>query len=279
MPSEGGSVGADPVYREVRLIDVLRILHRRKVVVAGIFLFAILGGVAYTAVQAPEYESSATVIALAHPDIMVEWLESRHAAGLVAADLGDSLTSRLFPDRWDDATSSWRGEPPTSEEAAGAVADMISVSKTGEGRILEVTFTYTDPSTTRDVGRAYLRSLDALRPHLENISRQELFDRYFDGSNQADAEQRADLAAKQKTFWLVLDTPSLPESPVRPNPVQNVALAAALGVAAGVGAALFLEWLSKFRAESRPLDLPGPATPPEPPAPERSAVRRFKARE
>lgn len=253
-------------FREIRLVDILRVVHQRKLVLAGVLIVAILAGVALTAFASPEYEASATVVPLEFEDIISNWLSSRHAAELVLDDLGSRLSSSLLPSRWDTGAQNWTGAPPSREELGAALAtDHVAVAsqaaaRSGGQRLITVKVTLGDPLLARDVANAYVETLGDLRPHLENITRQEAFDKYYTGTNQLEAQQRAETTARQKDYWLVLDSATPPTSPVRPNAVLNVGVAAAAGAVLGLLAVFGLEWLSAYRAELRAVELPPPAS-------------------
>ncbi|MBW3583349.1 MAG: hypothetical protein KY455_09655 [Euryarchaeota archaeon] len=249
-------------YKEVTLADIVKVLHRRKLVLGTVFLVVLLAGVGVTALTTPMYESKASIIPLAHQDIIKNWLDSRNAAELVTDDLGEPLVRALFPDRWDAERRAWDGNEPSREDAGRALKESVTVAARTTGvrgeteRYLEVTVTLSDPLLARDVAAAYIESLQVLRPNLENITRQDAFDRYYDGSNEQEAQNRAEVTAKQMDYWLMLDRASTPQDPVSPNVTLNIALAVVLGLVLGVFTVFFTEWLSNYRAQNRSLDLP-----------------------
>lgn len=256
-------------YQEVTLADIVRVLYRRKLVLASAFLLVLLGGIAYAVFADREYESTTTLVPLAHGDIIKNWLDSRHAAELVSQDLGDPLLKELFPSRWDAGEGNWSGEPPSPEEAGRAIERRTTVSFREDARFpdrfVSVSVRMHDPLLARDVAAAYVRSLDELRPQLEDITRQEAFDRYYDGSNQQEAERRAEVTAKQMDYWLPLDAASTPRDPVSPNVTLTVALSVVLGLLLAVFAAFFVEWVARYRTEHRTVEAPpAPTTEAEP---------------
>ncbi len=253
----------DEDYKEITLADIVGTLGRRKLVLGSVFILVLLAGVAFTAFTTPEYESKTTIVPLEHGDIIQNWLDSRHAAELVALDMGDPLVSKLFPERWNANAQNWIGEPPTREAAGKALAEATEVSQftrdDKQARLLSVTVRMTDPLLAKSVADGFIRTLDVLRPDLEAIVQQEAFDQYYDGSNEQEAQGRAEVKAKQMNYWLVLDTANTPEGPVSPNVVLNIALSVVLGLMLAVFAVFFWEWMANYRLERKTLEVPGEA--------------------
>lgn len=252
---------ADEEYQEITLADLVGTIYRRKVVLVSVFLVAVLIGVAITAFATPSYQASATVIPLEHPDIIKNYLESRQAGEDVARDEGNNLLSRLFASRWDDNAGAWLGERPSTAEAGGALAGMISVSGSIDkesGRFLTITASSDDPALARDVANAFLASLGHLRPTFENITIEQKFEAYYDGQNEQAARARAEQVAKEKAYWLELDTATTPGAPSSPNVTLNIALSVVLGLMLGVFAVFIVEWASNYRAQRRAVEAPPP---------------------
>jgi len=236
-------------YEEISLVDIARVLYRRRVIMAVVVALALLGGGALTFLAEPEFEVRGEVIALEHKEIISSWLSSRQAAAFAAQGLGGSLYEVLYPDDWDPATGAWRGSPPSVDEVAIKLGGHVRATSGRDADTIQLTVTMGDPQVARDVARAYVVSLDTLRPSRENLTRSVLFDEYYDGTNAQEAQRRAETAAAEKQYWLVFDMPTLPSEPVRPRPALNMALATVLGVMAAVLIAFALEWFDKYRAE------------------------------
>ena len=263
-----GTAGKDaprpssPEYDEISLVDIARVLYRRKLALATALVLALLAGGALTLFTPPEFEAEAQIIPLEHTAIVRTWLNSREAAAFAATSTGGRLNEVLFPDEWDEARATWSGAPRTEDEIATALLEHRRVTggtTTGANAnpVLDLSITLSDAQVAQQVAQAYVDSLATLRPELENITRSELFDQYYDGTNAQEAQARAERAAREKTYWIVFDSPTVPDEPVRPRPVLNMALATVLGLILGVFAAFGLEWLSRYRGE---------LTAPEPPA-------------
>lgn len=252
--------GASEEYEEIGLSDIVRVLQRRRLVLAVTLVLALATGGAVTMLATPQYEAKASVIPLAHQDIVNSWLASRQAAEVASDSVGKRLFTVLFPREWDSVTETWTGSPPTREAIGLALHEHVAVNSAkglaSAGLMLVVTVTLPDALLARDVAAAYIASLTDLRPQLENITRSELFDEYYDGTNGQEAQRRAETAAAQRTYWIVFDSPTVPDAPSSPRPVLNMALAAVLGLMGGVFVVFGLEWLSKYRAEFSRVEPP-----------------------
>lgn len=249
---------SDDEFEEISLVDIVRVLHRRRVVLAAAVVLSLVAGGALTFLTTPVYEAKATLIPLEQGDIIQNWLGSRQAAEFAVQFVGDPLYAALAPDAWDATAASWIGAPLTDRELAQRLAGHVSVDPAStRSTELGVTVSMTDPVLARDVAAAYVASLTALRPQLENITRSALFDKYYDGTNSQEAQARAETAAREKSYWLTFDEPTIPSSPVKPRPVLYMTLAGVLGVMGGVMLVFMLEWVSKYRSEfTRPLPPP-----------------------
>lgn len=242
-------------FEEISLLDIARVLYRRRIALAIALVLSLVAGGALTVFTQPQFEAEAQVIPLEHAPIIKSWLGSRQAAEFAVAAAGGALNEILFPDDWDAAAGTWSGTPRTPAEVATLLVEehteLTGGTTTGANAnpVLRLTVTLPDAQVAAAVAQAYLDSLATLRPELENITRSDLFDQYYDGTNAQEAQARAERAAREKTYWIVFDSPTVPDEPVRPRPVLNMALATVLGVMLGVFAAFGLEWLSKYRAE------------------------------
>lgn len=246
------------VFEEITLADLAKTIYRRRVLMAVTFALCLVAGGAITVLTTPQYQASGTVIPLGHDDIVRSWLSSRRAAEISAEAVGERLYGPLFPSTWDDTQQTWRGSVPTSEEIGVALQKHVSVSAgiKSANTPLTVSVTLPDAVLARDVTSAYLAGLEQLRPDLENITRSELFDKYYDGSNAIEAQQRAQAAASEKNYWIVWDLPAIPDERVRPQPGLYMTLAAVGGLAAALALVALVEWLSRYRAEFQRVDAP-----------------------
>ncbi len=266
MDAEDGGARAgrslEPQFEEITLADIVRTVHRRKVLLAGVFLLTVLGGIVATVMTDPEYEATASVIPISNIDIIRNWLASRQAAEVVVGQLGNRVLPALFPDRWDDGAQAWRGEPPTAEEGAAALVPHVAASRlpgtAANERIVTVSVTLGDPLLAKEVADAYVASLEALRPRLEELVRADTFTKHYDGTNEKEARQRSETTAREQEFWLVLDSASASGSPVRPRPATNLAFAGVLGLVLGIAAVFLADWISRVRTVAAVVHVPPP---------------------
>lgn len=251
-------VAHDEDFEEISLVDLLKVIYRRRAIVAVVLVLALVTGAALTLFTTPQYEAEAQVIPVEQPQIIQNWLKSRQAAEFAAVSVGSPLKALLYPGDWDATANGWKGTPHTDAEVATAILGHITNSGSikDASPVLTVTVQLPDPVIAQKVAQAYLDSLSTLRPELENITRSALFDKYYDGTNAQDAQARAERAAHERSYWIVFDDPTVPTTPVKPRPVLNMALAGVLGVMGGVGVVFGLEWLSKYRADFQRVDPP-----------------------
>jgi hypothetical protein len=231
-----------------RLARALHLVRRRRVPMTVAFLILMAGGLFLSVMWAPTYEVSTVVVAFDHAHVMHDWFVSRQAAESVVATMGEPFVHYLVPNGPRVAVYS------AEEEAAMLLQERVRVSQIpaerGEAPRLRVTVGMDNAVVARDVAQAYLDSLDELRPRLENLTRAQLFDRYYTG-DEAAALAMAQTAAQQRAYWLVFDAPTIPSAPVSPNRalIAGAGLVIALVVAAVLGAVL--DWLPRLREAYR----------------------------
>lgn len=244
-------------YRPITIVDIMRVLHGRRIAFGVVLGVAVLAGAAVTLFEVPQYEAHASIIPLSHAHIIESWLESRQGAESVVESMGDALPPVLFPADWDAGSRRWKGEPPSRGQIATALQGHVTVDRQpGEQGSIIVTARFSDPGVAAEVAGRYVDSLEALRPHLENLTRGELFEKYYDGTNAQAAQQRAETSAREQSYWLVFDSPTVPSSPVSPRPLANLAIAAIMGIVLGFILVFLLEWLSRYRADFQRVELP-----------------------
>lgn len=256
-----------PEPGEVTLADLARVLWKRKYVFLVTFLVVLAVGVVRTVLETPVYTSTSELVALEQQDIIQSWLESRQAAEWVAADLGDPLLEELFG-----------GSDATPERAGKGVASLVDVhtSPVVAGRpdrtmLVEVNFK--DASLARDIANAFLRSLEVIRPTLQNVTESALFAQFYDGQNAEDARRQAHEVALEREYWIVIDPAYAPSGPSSPNVPLNLALSIALGAMAGIVAAFVWHWAANYRVASR-----APVVPPPPGAGAGPGTFRYRGR-
>lgn len=260
-PTPSAPAKLEDDFEEISLVDIVKVVHRRRVALAITLVLSLIAGGAITVFTTPQYQAQAEVVPLEQTVIIRNWLESEQAAQFASTTVGRPVLPVLFPDDWDSSASTWKGVPRTEGEVARELLKHVTVTggvTTGSSPnpTLLVTVKLPDAQVAADVASAYLSSLSTLRPDLENITRSALFDKYYDGTNAQEAQSRAERAAHERSYWIVFDTPSVPEDAVSPRPVLNMALALVLGILAGVMVVFGLEWLSRYRAEFKRVDPP-----------------------
>ena len=247
-------------YEEVTLADLVSTIWRRKVVLGVVFSLCVVGAVSVTAFSQRQYEAHATLIPLQDPDIIANYLDSRQAAAWVGEQIGDRLLQELFPSDW--TGTGWRSGAPGSDDIGSAVSRIVNVrsEQTSERdnaeRKITITVEFTDPALSRDVANGFLAALENLRPLLENKTRQELFGQFYNGDNEQQARSRAEVEARERDYWLVLDNARTPVAPSSPNVTLNIALGVVLGFMLGIFSVFIVEWASKYRAERRAVVTP-----------------------
>lgn len=236
---------------EATLVDLLQTLLRRRVVFAVVLLLFVGAGIGKVVTSTPSYHAAATVIPIDHPDIISNWLSSRQAAAHVAASADEDLVSRLVP----TSDGGGSGARPGENQIVAALVRATTITSatydavtTRGDRLIAIETSHPDPSTASDIANAYVSALSALRPVLEDITRDAAFDQYFDGSNREEAERDADATAKSKQYWIVLDHAVEPTNPSTPNTALILAVAVFGGLVAAVVAAFVWEWAGQARA-------------------------------
>ncbi|MFN2506390.1 MAG: polysaccharide biosynthesis tyrosine autokinase [Acidimicrobiales bacterium] len=239
---------------EVHLRDYLRVLRRRKGLIALVLMLSVGLAVGASFLQTPLYEGRAQVL-----------LQSRSSESLFDANSGQ----RLDPTRALQTEIQVLKSRPVRAEVRRRVgtAPKVSASPVGQTDIIEVTAMDRVPKKAAEIANAYARAYIDFR-------RQQTVDDLLGASNQIQRkmtglQQEIDAASgaqrdaliqqhglfKQKLDQLQVDTElkrggaqlvadsAVPTSPVSPKPLRNVLLALILGFPLGIGLALFVEYL------------------------------------
>ncbi|MBI2078586.1 MAG: hypothetical protein HYT80_09515 [Euryarchaeota archaeon] len=237
---------------EGRVWEVLRVLYRHRFLFLAVFASILVVTAILTAAWERQYESSATLVLTDEPEITKAWLESRQAAELVVEELGLRLEGPVFPG---GANASWPAEKKASELLGHiSVKRKAAFGPASNERVVLFTAKTPDPEVSRAIVAAFLGTLGELRPLLEDLTRQEAFDRYYrenpSDQSEAEAERRADNYARQRTYWLVLDEPAPALSPSEPRVVFNFAVGAVGGLMAAFVAVFGVDWIRGQRRRS-----------------------------
>ncbi len=233
-----------------------RLRTRYVVAFFATLTICILVAVSFATLRSPNYESRWSIVPIDEGDLIRNWMNSRNVSAMVAASMESRLAPVLFPAAWDAGTGSWRGSGVPLDELADKLRDQVRFrigapeTQTGVSRFLEVVVSMPDPILARDVAEAYFAALGTLRPVLENITRQEAWDRYyrdqFAEGGEEEAKARAEAFAKERIFWITLDTPTTPTRESGPSTPTNLALGLILGALLGsLAAAGVYRWGSR----------------------------------
>ncbi len=250
---------------ELELRDYLRVLRRRKWLIAAVTVVVVGAALAASFAQTPVYRASAQVL-----------LESRVSESLFNPSTGQ----RNDPAREVDTQIHVIESRPVRDlvqKKLGSVPD-VSASAVGQTDVIQLSVESTDAKRAADVANAYVEAYRAFRTtqvqddYLAAI--QQVQDRIADlqhqidalvpvGGKPADADteaRRQALLQQQVALQARLGdlqtnsqlssggvqpvTPATePGSPVRPAPKRNAAVALALGLVLGVGLAFLFEYL------------------------------------
>lgn len=197
----------------MELRDYLRIARRRWRLILGCLLTAVAVASLVTYNMTPQYSSTARLfISTAQSDSAQAYQGSLFSAQRVTsyADLatGRELASRVIK-RLDLHTD------------PGTLAKKVSATVTPETVILQVSVTDPSPVRAQRLTQAYAEELTGFVSDLETPP----------------GKKRAPIKAT------IVDAAAVPQTPVSPQPLRNIGLAAVLGLLLGLGAAVLRELL------------------------------------
>lgn len=248
---------ADDDYEEITLADLVDTLLKRKAVVIVTLLLAVGAGAALADREPVTYAAETRLVPLASTTIITSYLSSHQAAKDIVVDEGDVLRQTLaLPDASD-------AELATKVDGFSRVVWSTPVEEdeeeTGETRRVLVTIEVTadTPETAAAIAEAYLRSLENIRPILQELHEDGRFNFYFARTenlalNVTEARELAREDAQRKAFWLVFDDEADVEKQGGGSNLKlNLALGVVLGLMLGVFAAFSVEWWSNYRAERK----------------------------
>ncbi len=197
----------------MELKDYWHTIRRRWATVVACLVLAIGAAALITWQTTPQYQSSARLfVSTSQGDA-----DSAYQGGLFAtqrvASYADLVGSRQLAER-------------VAEDVGGDVdpatlQDNVSATVVPETVNLQISFTDPDPELARDVAQSYAENVTALVAELETPP----------GKNVAPIKAS------------IVDNAQVPGSPVSPQPVRNLGLAAVLGLLLGIGLAVARELL------------------------------------
>lgn len=236
------------------------LFRRRLVTFLAVFLICVIAAATTAVARTPYYESRCSIVPIDQADLIRNWLYSLNASAVVTSELENRLGPVLFPRAWDVGSGTWLGTPPSQDRMAQALRDHVRLrigapeTQTATERYVEVIASFQDPILAKDVATAYLRTLDKLRPVLENITRQEATDRYysqqFTEGSQEEATSRAETYARERIYWIVLDAPALPTRSAGPGSVAILIIGASLGLLLGALSIPAIDLLDRARRKA-----------------------------
>jgi len=245
--------------REERgLLDWARVVARRKWIVVGALLMALIGSLLMSLLQDPIYEAegqmlveprSGQAVFEQDPTLNVQNLDRAIQTEIQVLE-GQRVRARVQSDLQLDQL------PPTVDGTAVGSTDVVSVRVRSK-----------DPRAAQRLADAYVTAYIETRREqaIDDLNAagtqlQDKIDQLQTQIDRADAAQQAPLVAQQATYKERLDelqieaalttggasvvkSAETPTDPVAPKPVRSAALAAAIGLLLGLGAAFLVDYL------------------------------------
>ena len=197
----------------MELRDYWRTIKRRWMTIVACLLVTVAVAGVVTWQTTPQYASTARLFVSTSPSDASQ----AYQGGLFATQRVASYADLIQSQQLAEQVSQDLGGEPTAAELPGKVEAAV-VPETVN---LEITATDPDPVLARDIAQAYAEQLSALVADLETPS----------GSKKAPIKAS------------IVDDAQIPSSPVSPQPVRNLALAALLGLLLGIAAAVVRDLL------------------------------------
>ena len=197
----------------MELKDYWHTIRRRWMTVVACLLIAVGAAALITWQTTPQYQSTARIfVSTSEGDA-----SSAYQGGLFAtqrvASYADLVGSRQLAERVADDLG--------GDLDPATLQDNVTATVVPETVNLQISFTDPDPELARDVAQAYAVGVSELVADLETPP----------GKNVAPIKAS------------IVDAAQVPSSPVSPQPVRNLGLAAVLGLLLGIGLAVARELL------------------------------------
>jgi capsular exopolysaccharide synthesis family protein len=200
----------------VELRDYLRVLRRRWPLIVACTVVVVAAAAAFTFTATPQYQSTARLfITTQASDTASDSFQGGQFAAQRVTSYADLATSRELATT---VAADLDLDIPAEE-----LSDRVTASVVPETVNLEISVTDPSPARAQALTQAYADGLVDLVRQLETPG----------GRTTAQAPIKA----------TVVDTATLPETPVSPQPVRNLALGLILGLLLGVGLALLRDLL------------------------------------
>lgn len=226
------------MWGTVELRDYVRVLRQHWVLIVALTLLGVAAAAGFSILQTPKYSSSAKVFVST-------------SGGASVSDLaqGNSFTQQRVKTYADLVTTPIVLLPVINElglDTTGeALAGKITASAPLNTTLIEITATDTDPALAASLATSVSQSLTQVVGSIETTN-----------AAAAGESTEADASAAQSPVRLTLvQHAAVPQSPVSPNVLLNIALGALIGLALGVGIAVLRATLDTRIRNERDVEL------------------------
>ena len=198
----------------MELRDYWRTIKRRWMTIVACLLLTVAVAGVVTWQTTPQYASTARLFISTAPSDASQAFQGGQFATQRVASYADLIKSRQLAEQVsEDLDGALTGAELEGRVEAAVVPETVN---------LEITATDPDPERARDIAQAYAEGLAALVADLET---------------PAGSQKKAPIKAS------IVDDARTPTSPVSPQPVRNLGLAALLGLLLGIAAAVLRDLL------------------------------------
>lgn len=267
---------ADEGLSQLDFRDYLRILRRRRALILAVTLAVVTSAVVASLLQTPVYEGKAQVL-----------LQPRTTESLFDPRTGQPNKDPARVVQTEIAVLKSRPVVEAVRQKIGAER-RVSVKALGQTDVIEVRARSTDPQQAATVANAYATAYidfrrrqavdDVLTAGSEIQRKIADLQKQIDATSPGAAQQRDTLLQQQALFRQKLDqlqvdaalktggaqlvtSASVPDSPVKPTPVQSTMLALVVGLVFGGAAALLAEYLDDSIKSKEELERAGGGLP------------------
>jgi len=229
--SDPNECGVQPHDEEVTLADLLDVLIRRRRLVVATFALVLLATIVVTVATPPAYTAVATIEPTNERDTVLALLGSDEFAADVAMHLG-------AVDELGDGNATLAGQ--TLQEHV-TIRDGSQASRSSNAALIEIEAEATTATRAGSIAKAYTATLGEHRGHLENVTWDKNWQKYYEqaGKNETKAKAQLRDLVTNMGYYETVDKPTVPPQADSPNWSLNLAL----GVTLSVMLALFVPFL------------------------------------